>query len=495
MPRFFAPTPFRWTDNVDYPYGWQDIPDDSKARAMKAAGKVSDGVFDAQDDLPLVSPLISSVSTSLKRVNPVRVATIGDSTADVNGTAHDISLFTAASGSIGPEKYQLSSLYPQAYLVGNGGIGGQTTTQILARDATATSTTRKAIQDIINLRPDVVLLRGGSINNISGAISATAAALIATAYAEHCQIINKFLSAGIPVLDSGIYGYSGSGTEPATVRAALMTLEGMFDSYAAQFPGRVFRPSWTGILRDSTGAYLPNVVLADGQGVHLSFFGQYLASQWEASVLTQLFGASSGPRYRGQNLLKNAATTANGGNNQFASTTTSGIGTFPTGMSWGTYGAGGTRQNGKVEVIDGRLWATMEFVPVATGGLTCYLPLDAANWTTAANDIWAVEFDLFFKPLSGSSVPISNTLVQWDWNDGSGRTITALQNSQAFTWPDATGWSGRVVLQPTVLNAANTSPEIFTRIVVTDTTPIKAGISAPRLVKLGTTSTWPPAPA
>ena len=438
---------------------------------------------------------VAPVSGAGKRVTPVRIATIGDSTSDLNSTTHDISVFTGASGSLSPEKCQLINLYPQAYAVGNGGIGGQTTTQILARDATATSTSRKAIQDIIDMRPDVVLLRGGSINNISGATTATVSGLIATDYAEHCQIINKFLAAGIPVLDSGIYGYSGSGTEPATVRSALMQLEAMFDAYAAQFPGRVFRPSWTGVLRDSTGAFLPNVVLADGQGVHLSFYGQYLASQWEASVLTQLFGASSGPRYRGPNLLKNAATATNGGNNQFASTTTAGIGTFPTGFTWGTSGAGGTRANGKVETIDGRLWATMEFTPVATGGLTCYMPLDATNWTTAANDIWAVEFDLFFKPLSGSSVPLSGMLVQWDWNDGSARTITSMQISQAFTWPTADGWVGRVVMQPTLLNGANTSPEIFVRISIADTTPIKAGISAPRLVKLGTTSTWPPVAA
>lgn len=50
MPRVFAPTPFRWTDGQDYPYGWFDLADDSKARAMKAAGRVTDGIFDTPDD-------------------------------------------------------------------------------------------------------------------------------------------------------------------------------------------------------------------------------------------------------------------------------------------------------------------------------------------------------------------------------------------------------------------------------------------------------------
>lgn len=81
MPRVFAPTPFRWTDGLDYPYGWQDIPDDSKARAMKAAGKVGDGVFDSQDDLPLVSPLISSVSGAVKSGVKVPQPALGDALA------------------------------------------------------------------------------------------------------------------------------------------------------------------------------------------------------------------------------------------------------------------------------------------------------------------------------------------------------------------------------------------------------------------------------
>lgn len=81
MPRVFAPTPFRWTDGLDYPYGWQDIPDDSKARAMKAAGKVGDGVFDSQDDLPLVSPLISSVSGAGKSGVKVPQPALGDALA------------------------------------------------------------------------------------------------------------------------------------------------------------------------------------------------------------------------------------------------------------------------------------------------------------------------------------------------------------------------------------------------------------------------------
>lgn len=429
------------------------------------------------------------------RTFPVRVATFGDSTANLNTAFHDISVLSASGAAISPEKSQIQNLYPQAYFVGNGGISGQTTTQMLARDASATGANRKAIGDIIDLRPDVVLLRGGSINNISGATAGTVDALVATCYAEHCTIIQRFLAAGLPVIDSGIYGYAGSGTDPATVRSALMRLEALFDAYAAQYPGRVFRPSWTGVLRDGTGAFLPNVVLADGQGLHLSFYGQYLASQQEAAFIAQLFGASSGPRYRGPNLLRNAATAANGGNSLFASTSTGGLGTTPTGFTFGTAGAGGTRQNGKIETIDGRVWATMEFVPTATGGINIYMPLDAANWTTAAGDVWAPEFDFMFQPLSGSSIPVSGMIARWWFNTGAAVNIDAMQISQPFTWPLASAWMGRVLMQPTQFGASETAPELYIQISVADTTPIKIGVSAPRLVKMGTSSTWPPVAA
>lgn len=50
MPRVFAPVPFRY-GVIDYPYGWQDIADDSLAQTLKGAGYVVDGVFDDPSDI------------------------------------------------------------------------------------------------------------------------------------------------------------------------------------------------------------------------------------------------------------------------------------------------------------------------------------------------------------------------------------------------------------------------------------------------------------
>ena len=72
--RVFAPVPFRWTDGIDYPYGWFDIADDSKARAMKAAGRVSDGVFDSPDDAITPQAVTQDPKTGLLYAGGVPVA-------------------------------------------------------------------------------------------------------------------------------------------------------------------------------------------------------------------------------------------------------------------------------------------------------------------------------------------------------------------------------------------------------------------------------------
>lgn len=55
MPRVYAPVAFRWTDGLDYPFGYFEMPDDSKARAMNTAGKVYSGPGEAAAAAALVS--------------------------------------------------------------------------------------------------------------------------------------------------------------------------------------------------------------------------------------------------------------------------------------------------------------------------------------------------------------------------------------------------------------------------------------------------------
>ena len=82
--------------------------------------------------------------------------------------------------------------YPQAYLVASGGISGQTTTQMVARDTASYTADRFATTDVINLAPHVVILRGGSINDLLTITSGTSAAAIATASTAASRPVTRF---------------------------------------------------------------------------------------------------------------------------------------------------------------------------------------------------------------------------------------------------------------------------------------------------------------
>lgn len=109
MPRVFAPVPFRY-GVIDYPYGWQDIADDSLAQTLKGAGYVVDGVFDDPSDIIkrlgllrldtstalLTGPNGATFAAAPALASAARVMLLGDSwEARGNGTG----VITAASRS------------------------------------------------------------------------------------------------------------------------------------------------------------------------------------------------------------------------------------------------------------------------------------------------------------------------------------------------------------------------------------------------------------
>jgi hypothetical protein len=432
------------------------------------------------------------------RTEPLRVATFGDSTSDTNSSIHDMSVVSCTFASpttysISPEKFLLPTFYSQAYLVGNGGIGGQTAAQMIARDGLSSATTRKAIADIIALRPDVVLLRGGSINDfVATTGDAGFTAQIATTYENHLEVIHRFISAGITVIDSGLYGYSGTTWADATrTRAAIVTLNGMWSSYAATLPGNKYRfLSWTGILADSSGAFLTNCALADSLvGVHLSLWGQYLASQQEAAAIESLFGASSGPRYAGTNLLKSASTASYGGNSTTFANVSGGI---PTGLSWGY--SNSTSQAYAIEILSGKKWATFTNTPSAVNANSSpYFDLDLANFAPAVGDVYGLEFDLRLTSASGGAPPdIGACYSRIIMTKTSGGTISVNAHQISYQAPFGGAYQAKVIFPPFRFPADTTtfsSVEFMAQITNATTTPLKVWISSPRMVKLEQTLT------
>jgi len=433
------------------------------------------------------------------RTSALRVATFGDSTANAgntqntpNTTQQDTTKVIAAtwtsglqSFSVTADKYLLELFYPQAYLVGNGGISGQTTTQMLARDQSAFATNRFGITDIVNLAPHVVLLRGGSINDFLGGSPLS----VATSLAQHQAIIQRFLAANIPVIDCGIYGYTGAAGGALTlaqIQANIVKHNTASKAYAAQYPSLMRFIDWTGILSDGTGAYLSANISADG--THLTFSAQLLAAQQEALAIAQLFGPSSNIRYPGNNNVLNAL---------FANTTTPGYGTVATGFTINATNC--TRQNAKLENINGKLFQTVECVITAgTNQVQFVIPFDPSGtgaMAISSGDVWGFECDIYIAGLNGYAPrPGTNTAFNVDIRDtvGSGRIyvqrLTASSAYGAISSP-VIGHLNFPPIQFDDVSANLTTVSNWSFVFATnDASGIyKVGIANPRIVKLNQT--------
>lgn len=110
MPRVYAPAPFRWTDGLDYPFGYFDIGDDSKARAMKNASKVFD------DPGSAAAASASSVSGAGNVSGLVSSTT---SVASINAALINAALSAAQAAGGG----QVSLLIPGTYYVDGADTG------------------------------------------------------------------------------------------------------------------------------------------------------------------------------------------------------------------------------------------------------------------------------------------------------------------------------------------------------------------------------------
>ncbi len=266
------------------------------------------------------------------RNTKLRVATFGDSTANFGSMgnamgAWDQEYMTFASALAGTtavansgNKWALSSVYPMAYPVANGGVSGDTTTAMLARDNNVASATRNATQDVLGKSPDVVLFRGASINDILGlslTTSATANQLDAIVV-RHKNLAYKLSSGAGLVIDEGCAGFDAQGGVPPAnlvfVRDCLVRFnQAMGNFYASgQAPANVYWLSPVGLTCSSSGAFLPGFTLS-ADGTHLSMPAQIALANAEKTLIEYKFGRSARAAFPGVNLLGNQAYLAVGG--------------------------------------------------------------------------------------------------------------------------------------------------------------------------------------
>jgi lysophospholipase L1-like esterase len=424
--------------------------------------------------------------------------TFGDSTASIGALTspanQDIRFGASSAWQSGTvtltqysDKFLTYAFYPQAYCVGNGGISGQNTAQMLARDTASASSTRYAITDMLALSPEVCLLRGGSINDITNVTNATLSSTVATTYANHVAIINRFAAANVFVIDCGIYGYSGTGaTDLAATRSAIVQLNNLFAAYALANPTKVAFVSPTGIVSDSTGAYLPGM---SQDGIHLNFTGSYLTAQQEAQVLTATFGPSLNYRYQGTNVFADP----------FLLTTSSpSYGTLCTSMT--TFVINGTRANAQIRVINGQILQTVDFIPSGAGTLSgglgmAFNPTSTGTMAIQPGDVWGVEFDFYLSNLTGGTFNINNfspTINIYD-STGSGQIIHQLIT--AYTSASTVNTFQGHIAFPMLMfgdSSANftTSSGVSLNFGTDSVTSLRIGVGNVRYVKIATNTTY-----
>lgn len=422
------------------------------------------------------------------RRTPVLVATFGDSTASTGipsgnlSDARQIAVAFPASGAttVGlnqTPRYLLQTLYPQAYAVADCGISGTTTASMVARDAGAYSTTRKAMKDCLDLGPDVVILRAGSPNDFSTVTSGTWRAQADTTFANHKILVSRAVAGGAIVIDEGFYGYGdGSGataTDPASVRLAVLYLNALYKAHAETLPGLVFflDPQEAGI-QEADGKFSAGVSY---DGVHLGTVGGYRIAQKEAEILTSVFGPSGGVRYPGANLIVNSMF------QDSASGLATGI-QLPAGTN-------GAWSGQAIESIGGKIWQTAIFTPsaaAASGTMSIYSMINGFIVGATIDDVFGLEFDVLIQGQGANPVP---TLVYGQLDiakTGNGRII---EYSTVGYDNDTDTYTCHLVFQPiklldvtTILvNGAGGAGLLYK----SDTlAPVKVGISNPRLVKL-----------
>jgi len=442
------------------------------------------------------------------RSSPLRIATLSDSTGNFgswsnNANNTDQSGITAALGTTtnayvgNANKLALPLLYPAANVVANGGISGQTTTLILARELGASAVTRRSVQDVLDLNPDVIILRAGSINNLNTLTASAAQSVIDQAFADHVEILQRCRGNASLIIDEGIAGFDAlNGVAPAAadlafIRASLVALNARYAAYIKALSDPMVR--WlepSGLLHDGTGKFVAGMTNV-GDGQHPTIKAQMLVAAAEAAIISSVFGASARVRFPGTNLLGSLA--------QFVTVVGGSYGNTPTGCAWVPTNCTITGTAGTL-VHDGNIWAEATATAVAAGASLMFQP-PMGIWSGAANptvnivagSTYGFELDAYVQTIDGSNLPAAwypDFRVNLQ-NNASGRYVIDLGNPTVY--PDVDyGVSGYRIhcaspewtATESSATLINSSQWFIKMVLPPGPAGYKMGVANPRLVKI-----------
>lgn len=309
----------------------------------------------------------------------MRVATFGDSTATYgsHGGASNACdqefLVATASATVtiitgNSNKLLAQTQYPGLQVVADGGISGNTTAMMLSRDGAAAGGARKGTVDVLGKRPDIVFYRGASINDILAlALTEPATdAQISAIAARHLNIFQKLRAGGPLVIDECCAGFDAQGgvapaNKPMILDAVVRLNNYLVAWHAAQQTQACLSP--IGVTCNADGSFITGAT-GSGDGVHLSYAGQYMLARAEAAFIKSALGDAPGRVWAGQNLLDKLSYLNVGG-------------ALPAGMTWGSGYSSIAAQAIEIDPKRGIACAAADVVNVTSGGyVTLNLPIN-----------------------------------------------------------------------------------------------------------------------
>lgn len=421
---------------------------------------------------------------------PVRVATLGTSLSLVAPTYANSSLSPfqavmpagATTNQYQTEGFALGMFYPQARVVAQGGIGGQTLAQMLARDTLSASATRYSAGDILAQSPDVVLLHLPT-NDLATVTAGTYTAVLDAAKTSATALIARILASNARVCDYGCPGYSAANANLALIRQAVVewnawcrsTLTATFGAQGYAFIDPL------NVTHDATGAYLPGISY---DGIHLGGGGKIALARPTAAQLTAWYGQPAKGVFEG-NWISNA-TLANQEANSWGTQA----------VGFGITAASGTKSNSVVSTQNGVTTQSIEvrglvnWQPVFMA-IPCDLTSTATGMTgnlaLTSDEFVQVECDVTITSLGAAPVAFNTVDVTVTLTGAAGGTVLIQQAIDATVMPSGTSTVTLHLATPDVaamgqggFTASAARVSVYAATACPD---IKVGISAPKLTK------------
>jgi hypothetical protein len=320
-------------------------------------------------------------------------------------------------------------LYPNATAVANGGIAGQTLAQMVARDALAYSSSRKAITDVLAENPDMVITHL-AINTLRTLTAGNYASVMAQAKADTRTLLARLCNGRALIVDVGCIGNDGAGSaDAAQTKIGMLEYNAWLQSACVpEFGpyGYIYCPL-AGISYDAaTGVCLPNI---SDDGTHPNGYGQQVIGRVQRAAIIKYFGQPLQGAF-GRNYIANA---------EMANTTANAWGVTATGFT--VTAANGTKSNSQVAIIDGRITQSIEARGMGawqqvTFAVPCDLTAAAVGMTAdmapTAADLLRMECDVFVESLDSAPVAFNLIAIVIEITGISGGTIY-ISNSVTTT--------------------------------------------------------------